>query len=387
MDCLVTKLKGTVNDNSLLKLGEIRIKKEKVSSSWNTCTQGFRLCFNENTTISIIGNGYFTDLNGTADKGKTLYFTKDVQQNVYVSNDDMEISIPNKYALTYLNLRQPENVSVNENTNDQKSKSIVGGLENLKYSPLTRISAANTSITGDISALSGKSLTVASFSYTAVTGDISVFNGMNLEALELQSTEVTGDLSNLVSSTNMKYLIIADSNIYGDISNLKDMAALIGCLMPENVSGDISTLANCLNIETLSAHGQEIIGNVDSLKNLSKLTTLSLYGSNVSGDLSLLPASLYFYSDKASGDYPGYHNKFTWKNTRPSSAKILAMESVDLGDDLDAMLINQANCIAGPSNPTYRMMYVKGKKTSASDAAVLSLQEKGYTVVVTNTSD
>ena len=44
MDCLVTKLKGCVNDNDILKLGEIRVLKQKVDT-WHPIAHGFTLSF------------------------------------------------------------------------------------------------------------------------------------------------------------------------------------------------------------------------------------------------------------------------------------------------------------------------------------------------------
>lgn len=42
------------------------------------------------------------------------------------------------------------------------------------------------------------------------------------------------------------------------------------------------------------------------------------------------------------------NSKFSWKTERNSSYKILAIEGIpNFGEDLDAMLINQAKCVVG----------------------------------------
>ena len=49
------------------------------------------------------------------------------------------------------------------------------------------------------------------------------------------------------------------------------------------------------------------------------------------------------------------------------------------------MLINQAKCVVGftsSDNSFKKAITARGTKTSASDAAVATLQQKGYTVLV-----
>ena len=78
-------------------------------------------------------------------------------------------------------------------------------------------------------------------------------------------------------------------------------------------------------------------------------------------------------------------SSFTWSE-RPVSAVILALEDCNLGNYVDKMLQDQANCKASTaSNPSswYKLINVKGTRTSASDVAVTTLQQKGYTVSVT----
>lgn len=55
--CLVTKLNGVVNNNTLLKLGEFRIKVIDAPSSKRTIW----LKAKKELNLSIIGDGYFLD--------------------------------------------------------------------------------------------------------------------------------------------------------------------------------------------------------------------------------------------------------------------------------------------------------------------------------------
>lgn len=91
MDCLVTKLKGSVNDDSLLKLEEFRMKFDMASdvNLEDSDTHG-HISVDQITdyggyTVSVIGNGYI----GTSDSNVTsksinvtsltsIYLTDDV---------------------------------------------------------------------------------------------------------------------------------------------------------------------------------------------------------------------------------------------------------------------------------------------------------------------
>ena len=122
-------------------------------------------------------------------------------------------------------------------------------------------------------------------------------------------------------------------------------------------------------------------GDIGNLKNLTKLKEVLIKSSTLTGDLATLPESLRFASfnnDKGS--------TFTW-STRPSSAKIIAIEGTATISNIDKMLQDQAQCQIGFSTNDpiwYKSISVAGARTSASDAAVQTLQSKGYTVSITS---
>ena len=78
-------------------------------------------------------------------------------------------------------------------------------------------------------------------------------------------------------------------------------------------------------------------------------------------------------------------SSFTWSN-RPSDAKILSIgymthDPAPYLSNVDKMLQDQANCVV--DSASRKTIAVRGTRTSASDAAVATLQQKGYTVSVT----
>lgn len=81
----------------------------------------------------------------------------------------------------------------------------------------------------------------------------------------------------------------------------------------------------------------------------------------------------------------GNPNTFTW-SSRSTSAPIMMLQDVKMGEYIDAMLINQAQCVYDSDNyssqPWHRTIEVTGTRTSASDEAVNTLKNYGIIVKV-----
>lgn len=370
MDCLVTKLKGSVSDSSLLKLNEIRFKLGASSTGWNVIERGIAIQFNEDTTLTLIGNGYFTNNNGTQNYGKTLVINAKTKTNVYVSVDEAEISIPNKYALTYFNGFYPEGESGEaSNLDNMYTKKLVGGIGVLKYC---------------------YSLTNLTLGY-GEEGDIAAIGNLTkLETLTFENdTNLYGDISSFSNLKALKSLIFrgALDNITGDISSLNILTNLTALnLIKTKLSGDIGSLGTLVNLQTLSISGStNIKGDLTPLKDCVNLYKINLgsTSSGITGDISQMPKEVYFLEGSKGA------NSFTWKTTRSSDKKIIALANANMGNDVDPMLINQANCeVSSQANEEvwYKYIYVNGSRTSASDSAISQLQEKGFTIMINGAS-
>ena len=185
------------------------------------------------------------------------------------------------------------------------------------------------------------------------------------------------DLSSLKYSRNFSSFDFGQSGVYGDISNLKDCPLTSLYLMNTNIEGDISSLAK-MNLSGLQI--SNIKGNISALYNMSNFDNAIFHKCELQGDLALLPNNMVSFlvdADKGSA--------FTWSN-RPSDAKILSigyMTNIPAPylSNVDKMLQDQANCQVGSASS--KTIAVRGTRTSASDAAVQTLQQKGYTVSVT----
>ena len=116
---------------------------------------------------------------------------------------------------------------------------------------------------------------------------------------------------------------------------------------------------------------------MSELSSMKNLKVIYLKNSKNTGNLAALPASCYYISS-------GLNSSFTW-GTRLSTSSIIAISGNPIIDNVDKMLQDQAQCVStAPSgNVQYKTIAVKGTRTSASDAALSTLQGKGYTVIVT----
>ena len=332
--CLITKLNGSVNNSELLKIGELRINFGKVQNPTKE-NRSLNIKVNKESKVELIGDGYFTDENLGANKGKSLLLSPNTNNYIYISNNDVAISISDKYALTGI---FHQAVEYPWNASGDKSH-IKYNLEDLKYSAaLTNLSAKSANISGDISALT---------------------NLTALVTMDLSNTQISGDIANLKTLTALTSMSLSNTQVSGDIANLKTLTAL--------TSMNLSNMQNPLT------------GNISNLKSLTKCTDIKLDYSKLTGDLATLPAScrfVSFYKDKGS--------TFTW-TTRSSSAKIIAIASTATLTNIDKMLQDQAQCQVGFSSSDdvwLKTISVTGNRTSASDDAVATLQQKGYTISI-----
>ena len=326
--CLVTKLNGAVDNSNLLKIGELRIKIVSAPNP-SKLTQGMDLQFTEPTEVSIVGDGYFTDENLSANYGKVKTITN---ERFFISNGNYELSIKNKYKVSLIS-------GINRNVsgvNDGKYKSI--NIDGLKYS--------NSLTWMDIA---------------TAEGNISAFkNAISLLYVALNNTNVTGDISAFANNTQLSTLYLNNTNVTGDISAFENMTKLaILEINNTSVHGDIGVFRNCLLKEIR-------IANV----------------GNLTGDFAKLPAKCYYI---ALGN-DASKTVLNW-TSRGTSEYITAWSGRAKVTNVDDMLIGMAKCTAHPDITTFptwkKTISIVGTRTSASDSALATLQQKGYTVSVT----
>lgn len=194
------------------------------------------------------------------------------------------------------------------------------------------------------------------------------------------NTDNVFDLSSFNESKNLIKLSLA-GYITGDISSLATMTKLtVLNISSLTVTGDISSLAALPNLTEIICSFQ-IKGKAEDLKGFNKLATfncLNAANKNNFGDIATLPASFTYL-------YIGSNASISW-TSRPSTSKIIGILGSPKLSNIDKMLQDQAQCVTGitSSTPEYmKTISATGTRTSASDAAVQTLQSKGYTVSIT----
>lgn len=223
--CLITKLNGSVQNDSLLHIGEFCIEVRKVESP-TADSQKISVRNTKDSQLRIIGDGYFTNETLSENKGKVMDIAANTETLVYYSNGDYEIVVSEKYSLSSFG------VFLSTSWKDFKGK-LSFDIESLKYSPnIQNLMLSDTQVTGDI-AVFGKltNLTdIPSVLNTKVTGDISVYNNTKTNQLQFKGTRVYGDLSVL---PNNVLWVQGDSNTgtftWTGIKNRTNILALEKC--------------------------------------------------------------------------------------------------------------------------------------------------------------
>lgn len=187
------------------------------------------------------------------------------------------------------------------------------------------------------------------------------------------------DLSNIASSVKLTRLSLG-GKVAGDISCLPDLTALVSLTLGGNTHGDISSVRSKSSLLELRIGTPKITFNSDKLKEFSALVNFIYEGRTAVdfGDIATL-GNDFSYIDL------DIMAKIKW-TTRNSPAKIIGIGNSPALDNIDKMLQDQARCetgITSSSSSWKKVITAKGTRTSASDAAVATLQQKGYTVSVT----
>lgn len=289
INCLITKLKGTVNNSNIPKIGELIIGikvtgKDRFISLESEIGQ----------IVTIYGDSYFMN-SSNQKEGNTLGIGT-MSMNSYVADKNGTMSFPNKYAI----------------------KKIQGNV--------------------------------------------------------FEDT----DISELAFNDSLQ-ILVSDA-FYGDLKHLSNKTGLVEInLSNKATSGDIAALKPCTKVSKIFLSSSAIYGDISCFYAASALNQLAIDEAKLTGDISLLPSGLLYFRN---------HNGksiFTWDNERKADSSIIGLYNINLGNDVDKMLINQAKCTVkelGDNPSWFRAIIVFGTRTSASDEAITTLQGKGYTVSV-----
>ena len=181
----------------------------------------------------------------------------------------------------------------------------------------------------------------------------------------------------------MSTLFLSNTNITGDISAFENNTALVTfSLNATNVTGDISAFENMTKLTILEINKTSVHGDIGVFRNCPLQEIRIANVGNLTGDFAKLPAKCYYI---ALGN-DASKTVLNWTN-RDTSEYITAWSGYAKVTNVDDMLIGMAKCTAHPNVTTFptwkKTISILGTRTSASDSALVTLQQKGYTVSVT----
>lgn len=212
--CLVTKFSTSINDDRLKKVGELRIKFNKVTKPTKQ-TQGFLFSFTKDVGIDIVGDGYFTDESLSENLGKHIDAKGNQPNAVYVSNSDLEISISDKYSLYSVSAFAVQNLA-------DLNEGIGKVLNSSEFRYCNNLNSVNITDTPSIGSYSDfkdlKSLVNLYTLNTKITGEMDDLKDLQ-NLTNLYCSGIKGSV-NVLGSTKFHIIYLKDSDVYGDIAIL-----------------------------------------------------------------------------------------------------------------------------------------------------------------------
>lgn len=224
---LVVKLAGTVDNDDLRKLGEMRIQITPISKSPeprapSSNSQLMSLTVAEPIQLKLTGDGHFTDSTLEQDLGTT--FTLQAGNNrIYVSDSTSTLHIYNKSAITAITLPFD---GTNHHLHWEVDYADFAGM----YA-LTNIDLHYVKVTADSSLSAVRDLTKLT----------------NLKLMSGRYTQCKGDLSDVVGLTRLNILNLIEQNqITGNISSLAGLTNLTAAYLSfcSKLTGDTSSIAH-----------------------------------------------------------------------------------------------------------------------------------------------
>lgn len=247
--CLVTTLKEAVDNDNLLKLGNLPIHIRKNKNA--VVTLSFKAYGTNSLTIK--GDGYFTNSTGTSNLGKSLVYQANTDTTAYLSFGEYTVIVPDKYQTIQIQASaNGENVAIDLD-------------DCMAMSELTRFDSGMGGAEGDLSNLkdSVNILTFSSWNQPLVKGNIAdVPKDSLFQFIITNNPNVEGDIGVFGEASNLSILRLnGATKISGNISGLSGNTALTTLILSNTaVTGDTSSLAGLTNLTTFTYTNTAITG-------------------------------------------------------------------------------------------------------------------------------
>lgn len=202
--CLITKLSSSVNNSSLLKLGEIKVFKK---TDGNVTPYSF-ITVRENSSIESLGSGIYKTQSFTEKYGQKCSLNGNEGLSFYIKPGE-GISIPDKYKLERLDFIQCK-----------------ADIDQFLYSNITKLNLYNSDVEGNLENLvkEGNLTDINVYGAAKLSCDLSLFKG--------KESQYTSIFLSKIGSTN------------GDISIFNNFSKLSSLGVSKGATGDVSLLSN-----------------------------------------------------------------------------------------------------------------------------------------------
>lgn len=404
MECLVTKLRGVINDDSLIGLNELRINFDMNTNpvkggSNKHCSINIGNYSGGELKVKIIGNGYISESDSlVTEKEVTIPKTGDEYKILYFTDDVETISIDSKHYLSKLSLRYCRDAVIR--TSD---------FEYCEH--LIDYEIYSSQFVGDVSLLlknyANELRTKANLILTNrdrnadkmnLYGDISsVLNNFNAnvrtkEYVYIIGNNIKGKLTWLPNNLELASDILLDFNSISDVP--ASFAYSSGNKGKHTISGDISVLGTISDIKgfnhistvfsTISGDISSVFGTNYKGKNL-KMTRIRC--EDVCDISKFKSASMLIFSNLNADD--NRHIPCTWTKGAYSKPYLLALENIYMQSGTEDLIVDMSTKGVSPEANLsfYKVITIKSMDLSSATpeitAAISTLASKGVSVGIT----
>jgi hypothetical protein len=321
-----------------------------------------------NTLITLGPNArFYSDAAGTLDESQTWNVISGAERTMYVKCTG---------GTATFDVQTNTITMFDWWTNTNNSPSIggdIGGFTSLTFLGIV----GDSTISGDVSRLTNLEFLDIESDTNTISGNVAGLTNLSVFVVTGNST-ISGSIAGL---TSLDYLIIVSdyARISGSVTNLINLINLILVGNNITVSGSVAGLTSLTALQVSGTNpffgnNNTLSGSINSLTNLTG--GLYVTGNNtISGDVSLILSGIGSSLHLNSCAMTTYTNGATWP-----SMNVTINPSAGYGYPstiIDNILIDMASTMSGA---TISLLGSSAPRTSASDAAVATLEGNGCTV-------
>jgi len=231
---------------------------------------------------------------------------------------------------------------------------------------------------------SGDLTTLQSVTYLATSGACQAGGDIgnlpeSLKTLSSNSSNYSGSLADLPRGVT-KFTVNSDSTITGTIADLPSGLLEFYCNGQAGITGDVADLPSGITRFTPGGDGTYISGDVSNIS--PSMVEFGMWRNNLTGNIANVPSTIkdLLIAGDNTVTYATTSGTHTWPSSmeriylRPSATGILTSAMVD------ALLIDLSAVTTWKNEKFIDLQGNCAARTSASDAAVATLQGNGVTV-------